>query len=71
MTELIRRLAAAAAERVDASGGSCCEGVETTEHLAKLRALGCERAQGHYFCEAVPPDSPGLFPTHTPVSHSA
>ncbi len=47
------------------------EGVETPEHLAKLRALGCERAQGHFFCEAVPPDSPGLFPSDTPVSRPA
>ena len=45
------------------------EGVETSEHLTKLRALGCERAQGYFFCEAVPPDSPRLFSSHTPVSH--
>jgi diguanylate cyclase (GGDEF)-like protein/PAS domain S-box-containing protein len=45
------------------------EGVETTEHLAKLRELGCERAQGHFFCKAVPPDSPNLFATDSLASH--
>lgn len=45
------------------------EGVETSEHVTKLRALGCERAQGYFFCEAVPPDSPSLFSSHTRVSH--
>jgi EAL domain-containing protein (putative c-di-GMP-specific phosphodiesterase class I) len=47
------------------------EGVETTEHLAKLRELGCERAQGHFFCKAVPPDSPQLFAADTLASHLA
>ena len=32
------------------------EGVETIEQLALLRDLGCDYAQGHYFCKAVPPD---------------
>ncbi|MCZ6856912.1 MAG: EAL domain-containing protein, partial [Gemmatimonadetes bacterium] len=46
------------------------EGVETTEHIAKLRELGCEQAQGHFFCEAMPPDSPRLFSSNMLVSHS-
>ena len=45
------------------------EGVETTEHIAKLRELGCEQAQGHFFCEAMPPDSPRLFSSNMLVSH--
>jgi len=47
------------------------EGVETAAQLAKLRELGCERAQGHFFCEAVPPNSPSLFPVDDPASHIA
>jgi diguanylate cyclase (GGDEF)-like protein/PAS domain S-box-containing protein len=46
------------------------EGVETTEHLAKLRELGCEQAQGYFFCEAVPPDSPNLFELNVPTSQA-
>ncbi len=46
------------------------EGVETTEQLARLRELGCERAQGYFFCEAVPPDSPSLFSSNALVSHT-
>ncbi len=45
------------------------EGVETTEQLTRLRELGCERAQGYFFCEAVPPDSPSLFSSNAMVSH--
>ncbi len=30
------------------------EGVETTEQLARLRAVGCDRAQGFYFSPPVP-----------------
>ena len=29
------------------------EGVETEEHLKKLRELGCEFGQGFYFCEPI------------------
>ena len=47
------------------------EGVETADQLAQLRELGCERAQGHFFCEAVPPNSPSLFPMDDMASHIA
>ena len=47
------------------------EGVETADQLAQLRKLGCERAQGHFFCEAVPPNSPSLFPMDDMASHIA
>jgi EAL domain-containing protein (putative c-di-GMP-specific phosphodiesterase class I) len=30
------------------------EGVETAEQLARLRALGCEHAQGFYFARGLP-----------------
>jgi len=30
------------------------EGVETPEHLAALRALGCDRAQGYYLSHPLP-----------------
>ena len=33
------------------------EGVETLEQLGHLRALGCDRAQGHYFAEALDRDN--------------
>jgi diguanylate cyclase (GGDEF)-like protein/PAS domain S-box-containing protein len=33
------------------------EGVETVEQRDVLRALGCERAQGHLFSRAVPPEA--------------
>ena len=31
------------------------EGVETSQQVACLRALGCDLAQGHYLGEALPP----------------
>lgn len=33
-----------------------CEGVETEEQFAFLRAIGCEKAQGYYFSRPVPHD---------------
>ena len=32
------------------------EGIETTEQLAALRAVGCDRGQGYLFARPVPPD---------------
>jgi diguanylate cyclase (GGDEF)-like protein len=32
------------------------EGVQTREQLVRLTALGCEFAQGHLFCEPLPPE---------------
>jgi EAL domain-containing protein (putative c-di-GMP-specific phosphodiesterase class I) len=29
------------------------EGVETTEQLARLRDIGCDQAQGYYFCKPL------------------
>ena len=31
------------------------EGVETLAQVDRLRALGCDAAQGHYFAPAQPP----------------
>ncbi len=33
------------------------EGIETAEQLARLRAVGCDRAQGFYFSPPVPADA--------------
>ena len=32
------------------------EGIETTEQLGQLQALGCDRGQGYLFARPVPPD---------------
>lgn len=48
------------------------EGVETREQLERLRALGCEYAQGYYFSR--PTDSEGIkqfLSSNKPASHSA
>jgi diguanylate cyclase (GGDEF)-like protein len=37
------------------------EGVETAEHLAILRSLGCEYGQGYYFAKPLPPDEAGAL----------
>ncbi|HTL62686.1 MAG TPA: GGDEF domain-containing response regulator [Nitrospira sp.] len=37
------------------------EGVETAEHLAILRSLGCEYGQGYYFSKPLPPDEAGAL----------
>lgn len=37
------------------------EGVETVEHLAILRSLGCEYGQGYYFAKPLPPDEAGAL----------
>lgn len=35
------------------------EGIETAEHVAELRALGCEHGQGHYFSPPLPSEAVG------------
>src|SRR5215210_2770578 len=35
------------------------EGVETEDQLSRIRALGCQLAQGYHFSEARPPDQLG------------
>jgi EAL domain-containing protein (putative c-di-GMP-specific phosphodiesterase class I) len=37
------------------------EGVETAEHLAILRSLGCEYGQGYYFAKPLPSDEAGAL----------
>jgi EAL domain-containing protein (putative c-di-GMP-specific phosphodiesterase class I) len=37
------------------------EGVETAEHLAILRSLGCEYGQGYYFAKPLAPDEVGTL----------
>lgn len=45
------------------------EGVETPEQLARVRSLGCDLAQGHYFSEPLPAETAGglLLTTHSYV----
>ena len=33
------------------------EGVETEEQVRKLKEIGCEMAQGHYFAEPLPSEA--------------
>ena len=33
------------------------EGVESEDQLAKLKEMGCEMGQGHYFAEALPSEA--------------
>jgi EAL domain-containing protein (putative c-di-GMP-specific phosphodiesterase class I)/ActR/RegA family two-component response regulator len=40
---------------------SVAEGVETSEALAALRAMGCDRAQGYYFSRPLPADRLATF----------
>jgi diguanylate cyclase (GGDEF)-like protein len=42
------------------------EGVETSEQLARLRALGCDQAQGFYFARALPADAASALLASTP-----
>ncbi len=37
------------------------EGVETKEQLAELSRLGCDQAQGYYFCRPLPPAEIGVM----------
>jgi EAL domain-containing protein (putative c-di-GMP-specific phosphodiesterase class I) len=37
------------------------EGVETAEHLAILRSLGCEYGQGYYFSKPLAPEDAGIL----------
>ncbi len=37
------------------------EGVETAEHLATLRSLGCEYGQGYYFAKPLAPEEAGAL----------
>jgi diguanylate cyclase (GGDEF)-like protein len=46
------------------------EGVDSAAQLACLRRQGCDRVQGHLFCEAVPADQCAAF-VHSIASHHA
>ena len=37
------------------------EGVETEDQLERLRALGCQRAQGYHFARPMPADEATAF----------
>jgi EAL domain-containing protein (putative c-di-GMP-specific phosphodiesterase class I) len=32
------------------------EGVDSAEHLAQLRQMGCDMAQGYHFAKPMPPE---------------
>ena len=38
-----------------------CEGVESDDHYAFLKRIGCERAQGYYFGKPMPLDETRRF----------
>jgi diguanylate cyclase (GGDEF)-like protein/PAS domain S-box-containing protein len=46
------------------------EGVETDDQLVAVRALGCDRAQGHYWSPALPPRELGMWAeaSHRPTA---
>jgi diguanylate cyclase (GGDEF)-like protein len=42
------------------------EGVETTEQLARLRDIGCDQAQGYYFCKPLTSEATTALLTDSP-----
>jgi diguanylate cyclase (GGDEF)-like protein len=47
------------------------EGAENADAVARLRALGCRLAQGHYFCDAIPVAALGRLVNQLPDSATA
>jgi EAL domain-containing protein (putative c-di-GMP-specific phosphodiesterase class I) len=44
------------------------EGVESAEQLARLREMGCEMGQGHYFTRPLSSEAASsLLATHSPA----